>query len=443
MSPGYTVALLGVVAILVLVLLNAFFVATEFSLVAVRRSQIKIWERERRRGAAATGRRIVRLDDSIAATQLGITLASIGLGWLGEPALAGFIGPCMARLGFESLRVRAYRGADRRILGRHVPTRRGRRARAEGDRARPARPRRSHLLGAASPLREAHASGALGDERLRQRARAPDRHPAGGRGGETAHTSEELALLVTESDEAGELRPATGRMLGGVLSLTRKRVRDVMVPRERVFAIERRTDAGPPARPAPRGGLHAAPRLCRRARPRRRHPAHEGPVPPLREERGWWCWKTRSAGARAAARSRRDREALARLPPESERTWRWCATRAARARDRDARGRARADRRPDRGRARRAPASGRRVRRRVASADARRGSRPGRWRVVRAAGCVGPGWGCSPPAPRSAVARASDGRGAVGASAFKYAPPCRGSTASFVGSVGAPGRSGR
>ena len=54
MSPEYTVALLGVAAIFALVLLNAYFVATEFSLVAVRRSQVKLWERER---AAAPRRR--------------------------------------------------------------------------------------------------------------------------------------------------------------------------------------------------------------------------------------------------------------------------------------------------------------------------------------------------------------------------------------------------
>ena len=85
-------SVLGLVAIFALILLNAYFVATEFSLVAVRRSQVAIWVAERRPGAVATARALDRLDDAIAATQLGITLASIGLGFLGAPVLAVLIG---------------------------------------------------------------------------------------------------------------------------------------------------------------------------------------------------------------------------------------------------------------------------------------------------------------------------------------------------------------
>ncbi|HEX2484524.1 MAG TPA: CNNM domain-containing protein, partial [Myxococcota bacterium] len=74
---------LAVLALFGLVLANAYFVATEFALVAVRRSEVQLWQAEGRRGAAAAARAIERLDDAIAATQLGITIASIGLGFLG------------------------------------------------------------------------------------------------------------------------------------------------------------------------------------------------------------------------------------------------------------------------------------------------------------------------------------------------------------------------
>jgi CBS domain containing-hemolysin-like protein len=240
MSPGYTVALLGVAAILVLVLLNAYFVATEFSLVAVRRSQVKLWERERRRGAGATAAAIARLDDSIAATQLGITLASIGLGFLGEPALAGLLEPGMARLGFESdasVHTAALIVAFAAVTFLHVVV---------GELAPKAialdRPGRVALICAAPLLIFAKltrpvlwAMNGCGNALVRFLGV----HPAGEAA--SAHTSEELALLVSESRDAGELRPATGSMLGGVLGLTRKRVRDVMVPRERVFAVPRQT----------------------------------------------------------------------------------------------------------------------------------------------------------------------------------------------------------
>ncbi|HET6304514.1 MAG TPA: CNNM domain-containing protein, partial [Myxococcota bacterium] len=75
MRPEFFWPSLGLLAVFVLVLANAYFVATEFSLVAVRRSQIKLWRAAGRRGAEAAQRAIERLDDSIAATQLGITLA--------------------------------------------------------------------------------------------------------------------------------------------------------------------------------------------------------------------------------------------------------------------------------------------------------------------------------------------------------------------------------
>jgi CBS domain containing-hemolysin-like protein len=56
------------------------------------------------------------------------------------------------------------------------------------------------------------------------------------------HSAEELKLLVSEARDAGEIRPEQGRILGKVFRSAELRVRDVMVPRERVFAVERRTD---------------------------------------------------------------------------------------------------------------------------------------------------------------------------------------------------------
>jgi len=84
---------LGLAAVLALVLLNAFFVATEFAIVAVRRS--RLWELAAAGSVAArTAQGVVgRLDAYIAACQLGITMASLALGWIGEPALAGLVEP--------------------------------------------------------------------------------------------------------------------------------------------------------------------------------------------------------------------------------------------------------------------------------------------------------------------------------------------------------------
>lgn len=91
---------LGLVAIVVLVLLNGFFVATEFSLVSVRRTRIQQLAAEGNRRASLVMERIDHLDTYIAATQLGITIASLALGWIGEPALAHVLEPAIGALPF-------------------------------------------------------------------------------------------------------------------------------------------------------------------------------------------------------------------------------------------------------------------------------------------------------------------------------------------------------
>src|ERR687896_1307687 len=76
------------VAVLVLVLLNGFFVAAEFALVRVRRSRIEEYAEQGQRGAALSVRQLDDLSRYLAACQLGITLTSLGIGFLGEPAVA-------------------------------------------------------------------------------------------------------------------------------------------------------------------------------------------------------------------------------------------------------------------------------------------------------------------------------------------------------------------
>ncbi len=81
----------GLAAVVVLVLANAFFVAAEFALVGARRTRLDEMARAGDGKARLARRAVQSLDRYISATQLGITLASLGLGWIGEPALAGLI----------------------------------------------------------------------------------------------------------------------------------------------------------------------------------------------------------------------------------------------------------------------------------------------------------------------------------------------------------------
>jgi CBS domain containing-hemolysin-like protein len=80
---------------LFLVVLNGFFVASEFAFVRVRSTSVEQLAEEGRAGAGVLQDVMANLDDYLAATQLGITIASLGLGWIGEPAVAALIEPIL------------------------------------------------------------------------------------------------------------------------------------------------------------------------------------------------------------------------------------------------------------------------------------------------------------------------------------------------------------
>jgi putative hemolysin len=88
----------GLLAVIVLVLANGFFVATEFAIVAVRRSRIEQLAADGNRSAEAAKQVVGHLDAYIAACQLGITMASLALGWIGEPAFAHLVEPLLEAL---------------------------------------------------------------------------------------------------------------------------------------------------------------------------------------------------------------------------------------------------------------------------------------------------------------------------------------------------------
>src|SRR5919109_1963209 len=90
--------LLGLLAVGLLVLANGFFVATEFAIVAVRTSRLEQLAAEGRASAEAAREVVGHLDTYIAACQLGITMASLALGWVGEPAFSHLVEPPVERL---------------------------------------------------------------------------------------------------------------------------------------------------------------------------------------------------------------------------------------------------------------------------------------------------------------------------------------------------------
>ncbi len=88
----------GIAVALFLVLLNGFFVASEFAFVRVRSTSVEQLAEEGRPGSEVLQEVMDKLDDYLAVTQLGITVSSLGLGWVGEPAVAALIEPFLAEL---------------------------------------------------------------------------------------------------------------------------------------------------------------------------------------------------------------------------------------------------------------------------------------------------------------------------------------------------------
>lgn len=88
-----------------LVILNGFFVAAEFSLVKVRIGRVEELVRLKRPFAKTSIWLVERLEGALACCQLGITMASLGLGWVGEPAFAHLIEPAFKAMGIQSAAV--------------------------------------------------------------------------------------------------------------------------------------------------------------------------------------------------------------------------------------------------------------------------------------------------------------------------------------------------
>ncbi|MBK8466723.1 MAG: HlyC/CorC family transporter [Chloracidobacterium sp.] len=97
--PTLLTTFFKILLVIFLVLANGFFVASEFALVAVRKSRIEAMVAEGDKAAVRLLGMLNNLNAYISATQLGITLSSLGLGWIGEPAVAAILEPLLIYIG--------------------------------------------------------------------------------------------------------------------------------------------------------------------------------------------------------------------------------------------------------------------------------------------------------------------------------------------------------
>jgi CBS domain containing-hemolysin-like protein len=223
--------------ILLLIFLNGFFVASEFALVKVRSSQLDLLEEEGNRRAVLANHVISNLDAYLSATQLGITLASLALGWIGQPYVASLLAPVLTHVGISSKAVVdgisitvgfAIITYFHIVLGELTP------------KTISIRKALQTSLWVSAPLHlfylifrpaiwflQVSAAGILRLLRLDPVAE-----------NELGHSEEELRMILTESDSKTEVPPLSKELLINALDFRRRVVRDIMTPRGDVIYLD-------------------------------------------------------------------------------------------------------------------------------------------------------------------------------------------------------------
>ena len=234
--PG--LLLLKLAAIFGLVLLNAFFVACEFAIVKVRSSQLEPLVEEGNIRAAFAKHIRAHLDAYLSATQLGVTLASLALGWIGEQFLAGMLQPAFALANIHSRALVSSISITLAFIGitfLHIVF--GELAPKYIAIGNPlpvslllARPLGVFYIIFKPAIWILHkSSNLLLQKMLRIRPVA---------GSELAHSEEELRLILDQSEKSDEVSSLGRDLLVNALDLRRRVVRDIMTPRGEVVYLD-------------------------------------------------------------------------------------------------------------------------------------------------------------------------------------------------------------
>jgi CBS domain containing-hemolysin-like protein len=221
----------------VLIALTAFFVASEFAIVKVRSTRIDQLIAEGNRNARAAKRVISNLDEYLSACQLGITITSLGLGWLGEPTVEHLLHPVFERINLnESVAAfLSFAIAFATITFLHVVV--GELApktlaiqKAETITLLCSRPLISFYkimypfiwaLNSSSRV----VTGLFG-------LRPVSEH-------EIAHSEEELRIILSESYKSGEINPSEYKYVNNIFEFDNRIAKEIMVPRTEIVALDK------------------------------------------------------------------------------------------------------------------------------------------------------------------------------------------------------------
>ena len=221
-------------AIAALILANGFFVAAEFAMVSLRRTRVQQLIEQRRTSARIVADLQANLDELLPAVQLGVTLASLTLGWLGEPFVARFLLPWL----FLLPHARFYGGLVSAILafslitylevifGELVPKSLALR---QGEKMALAIAGPIHVfMRLTRPLVRLMNASAEVVLRLFRLSRAPEG---------SVHSTEELKLITSATRRMGLLPEKLEWIIHRVLDLDTIAVREIMTPRQRIFSL--------------------------------------------------------------------------------------------------------------------------------------------------------------------------------------------------------------
>jgi CBS domain containing-hemolysin-like protein len=226
--------IIKILLVVLLVLANGFFVASEFALVGVRRSRIQTLADSGNDRAKRLLRLLNHLNAYISATQLGITLASLGLGWIGEPAVAHLLEmPLEGRVSETILETISFAVAFSIITFLHIVI--GELApktlaleRAERVALAISLPMELFYKAFRWPIRLLDWAGT-------RTVRLFGLHPSGEHG--SIYTEEELRQLIESSRQSGHVEEQEQKLINRVFDFTDAEVREAMVPRTEVEAI--------------------------------------------------------------------------------------------------------------------------------------------------------------------------------------------------------------
>ncbi|PKF75885.1 hemolysin family protein [Chryseobacterium sp. PMSZPI] len=222
---------------LFLVLLNGFFVAAEFSIVKVRYSQIQLKAAEGDSMAKQAEHIIKHLDEYLSATQLGITLASLALGWVGESALHHIVENIFHSLNFEMSQATVTSVSlvisfvlitiMHIVFGELIP------------KSIAIRKSESTTMATAVPLRVFYTIFKpfiwLMNSMSNGFLRLIKIHPASE---QEIHSTEELQLLVKQSADSGEIEEENYEIIKNAFDFTDHSAKQIMVPRQNITSID-------------------------------------------------------------------------------------------------------------------------------------------------------------------------------------------------------------